>query len=112
MKSKFGDLNSIILEGELTSSPVVSNDCCTFCISNETCVYSEDAKKEFRQKETFIICTTGHSAKLCNSYLAIGDAVRLRGTLRSSNSGLFILAIYIEFRRTKGKELNNESQIS
>lgn len=105
MSSKFGDLNSVLVEGKLLVAPILDeNESCTLSIVNEVYVLDEVIKEEKLEKNTIHILVKGRAGKICNDYLTKGSIVRIKGTLITTIYSSYILANHIEFRQTNNQQ--------
>jgi len=100
------NLNSVLLEGQLSDDPILVYDTkgsqeTSFKLTSRRYYKRDDETVE--EQSRFTILTYGRLAEVCNEYLVKGRGVRVVGRLKcldndSTNSETFIIAEHVEFK--------------
>jgi single-strand DNA-binding protein len=91
---RMNNLNSVLLEGELTADPIFVDGKCVFDVN----------VRRIEKTNTFKIICKSRLAEVCAEYLKMGRGVRIVGRLdRDENDEVYLLAEHVEFK-PKGKD--------
>ena len=100
-------LNSIILEGNVKSLPVVGefenyngevSVKSSFPLTVVRELHNEKGESVFKEEYDFDIETYGEMAKFCNAHIEEGRGIRVVGRLKQKEGRVFVVAEHIEIK--------------
>jgi hypothetical protein len=95
---KMGDLNSVLIEGEIDDIYEGREDGFTFRIQVQTKRIGMDGKKVMTEYVYPVIHAEGHLADDCSGRCAVGCKVRIVGRLKNYSGSMDVCADHIEIK--------------